>query len=185
MLVLGNKLVFYGLLLGELALVFSLVGFIKKMPSSVATVMFVLYSFVTGLTLSVIFLVYEISSIGFVFLLTAGMFGVMSVYGYVTKKDLTGVGSIMIMALIGVIIASIANFFLNSSVLDWILSFISVIIFTALTAYDTQKIKKMNVLGNEGSDEDKKEAIMGALSLYLDFINLFLNLLRLFGKRRR
>jgi FtsH-binding integral membrane protein len=117
-------------------------------------------------------------------LVTSGTFGVMSVYGYTTKRDLTSMGNLLGMGLVGLIIASVVNIFLNSSVLYWITTYIGIFIFVGLIAYDTQKIKEMNVIGNEGTDEDKKEAIMGALTLYLDFINLFLYMLRLFGNRK-
>lgn len=176
---------FYGILIGELVLVFGLVWLIKKIPAKIAIIMFLVYCFMTGLTLSVIFLVYTIESIGLTFFIAATMFGIMSAYGYFTKRDLTQIGQVLIMGLIGLVIASIANLFLGNSMLDYILSFIGVIIFTGLTAYDTQKIRNANIIGNEGTPEDTKESIMGALTLYLDFINLFLKLLRLMGKRRR
>ncbi len=183
-LILGNRLVFYGLLIGELVLVFTLVAMIKKIPASLAIVLFVLYCVVTGLTLSVIFLVFQLSSIVSIFWITAGMFASMSLFGFLTKRDLTSLGHVLIMGLFGIIIAMVANFFLHSAQLDYILSAIGVVVFTGLTAYDTQKIKNTNVIGNEGTEEDTKEAIIGALTLYLDFVNLFLDLLRLFGRRR-
>ena len=165
-------------------MVIVLAGFVKKVSANTATLLFILYSFVTGLTLSVIFLVYTINSINLVFFITAGMFGIMSFLGYTTKTDLTKFGPILLMGLLGIIIAGFLNFIFKNSMLDFIITIIGVIIFTALTAYDVQRIKKTNILGNEGTDEDKKEAIIGALTLYLDFINLFLKLLRLTGKRR-
>ena len=180
----GNPILFFGLIILQLALVIGLVFLVKKISASLATFMFIFYSFITGLTLSVIFLIYTLASITQVFFITAGMFAAMSVYGFTTKKDLTGLGQMLIMALIGLIIASIVNIFWQNSMFDFILSVIGVLIFTGLTAYDTQKIKKNNIIGNDGTDEDRKEAIMGALTLYLDFINLFLHLLRLLGKRR-
>lgn len=183
-LILGNKLIFFGLIIFELILVFSLALLIKKIPANVAIFLFLLYSVVTGATLSVIFLIYTLGSIGQVFFITAGMFAAMSIYGFFTKKDLTGMGQILIMFLIGLIIASVINIFLRSSMFDFILAIGGVIIFTGLTAYDTQKIRKNNIIGNEGTDEDLKESILGALHLYLDFVNLFLSLLRLLGKRR-
>ena len=112
------------------------------------------------------------------------MFGAMSFYGYTTKKDLTSWGSFLFMGLIGIILASIVNMFMNSSALYWIITYAGILIFVGLTAYDTQKIKEMNILGNEGTEEDTKEAIRGALKLYLDFINLFLMMLRVMGTRR-
>jgi FtsH-binding integral membrane protein len=134
--------------------------------------------------MSAIFLVFTAESIASTFFITAGTFGAMSLYGYTTKQDLTRLGSLLFMALIGLLIASLVNMFMRSTMLYWITTFAGVLIFTGLTAYDTQKIKNMNIIGNEGTDEDRKEAIMGALTLYLDFINLFLYLLRIFGKRK-
>ena len=183
--ILFNKTIFYSLLFGELALVFGLVWLRKKISSQLAILMFLTYCFMTGLTLSVIFLVFTIESIGQIFFISAGMFGSMSIYGYFTKTDLTKTGQVLIMGLFGIVIAGLANLFMQNSQLDYILSFIGVIVFTGLTAYDTQKIRKENIIGNEGTSEDTKESIMGALTLYLDFVNLFLELLKLFGKRRR
>ena len=182
--ILGNPLVFIGLIITEILLVVGMAGPLQREPSGIVAGAFVIYSFMTGLTLSVIFLIYTITSIGTTFAVTAGMFGVMSLYGYTTKKDLTSWGNVLFMALLGLILASIINLFLYNNVVDWIITYAGVIIFTGLTAYDTQKIRKMNIIGNEGTDEDRKESIMGALRLYLDFVNLFLRLLRLFGKRR-
>lgn len=183
--ILFNEPIFYSLLIGELIMVFGLVALIRKISAGLATFLFLLYCFTTGLTLSVIFLVFTIESIGMVFFITAGMFGAMSVYGHVTKKDLTEIGQVLIMGLFGIVIASLANLFYGNPVVDYVVSIIGVIVFTGLTAYDTQKIRKTNIIGNEGTPEDLKESIMGALTLYLDFVNLFLKLLRLFGKRRR
>jgi len=168
----------------QIALVFGLVALIERMSASVATLLFLLYSFLTGLTLSVIFFLFTLESIGLTLGITAGMFGIMSIYGFTTDADLTSMGKIMYMGLIGIILASIANWFLQNSMLDYITAFLGVIIFTGLTAYDIQKIKHSNKIGNEGSEEDHKEAIIGALRLYLDFINLFLSLLRLTGNRK-
>ena len=156
---------------------------IQKMSASTATLVFLGYSLLNGLIFSSIFLTYTGGSIALTFFITAGTFGVMSAYGYFTKSDLTSIGNIAIMLLIGVIIASLVNMFMKSEMLYWIISYAGVAIFVALTAYDTQKIKEMNIIGNEGTAEDRKEAIVGALTLYLDFINLFLFLLRLFGRR--
>jgi uncharacterized protein len=130
-----------------------------------------------------IFVLYTATSIASTFFVTAGTFGAMSMYGYFTKRDLTKMGSLLMMALIGLIIASVVNMFMASSTLYWITTYAGILIFVGLVAYDTQKIKEMNIIGNEGTDEDRKEAIMGALALYLDFINLFLYLLRLLGRR--
>jgi hypothetical protein len=165
-----------------------LVGFlsarIRRMNATTATAIFIGYSLLNGLTLSSIFLLYTSSSIASTFFITAGTFAVFALVGYTTKSDLTRLGSLLFMAVIGIIIASVVNMFLGSSQLDYIISFVGVLVFTGLVAYDTQKIKEMNIIGNEGTDEDRKEAIMGALTLYLDFINLFIFLLRLFGDRK-
>jgi FtsH-binding integral membrane protein len=178
--VLGNKLVFYGLMIGELALVFTLSGAINKLSAATATLIFIAYSALNGITLSTIALVYTASSITSTFVITGSMFGAMSVYGYMTKKDLTSWGSFLFMGLIGVVIASVVNIFVGSSAVSWVISGIGVIVFTGLTAYDTWKIKEMAAQGVEG----RKPAILGALTLYLDFINLFLMLLRFTGDRR-
>jgi uncharacterized protein len=182
-LIFGNKLVFYGLIIGELALVAWLSLAVQKMSATMATSVFLGYSVLNGVTMASIFLVYTTSSIASTFFITAGTFAAMSVYGYTTKRDLTSMGNLLIMALMGLIIASIVNIFMKSPMLYWITTYAGVLIFVGLIAYDTQKIKDMNIIGNEGTDEDRKEAIMGALSLYLDFINLFLYLLRIFGRK--
>ncbi|NOR45806.1 MAG: BAX inhibitor (BI)-1/YccA family protein [Candidatus Delongbacteria bacterium] len=179
----GNPMIFMGLFIGELFAVGYLAVAIKKMSASTATFVFMLYAALNGLTLSFIFIVYTSAAISNAFFTTAAMFGAMSFYGYTTKKDLTSWGSFLFMGLIGIVIGSVVNIFWASSALYWLVTYIGVIVFTGLTAYDTQKIKQMNIIGNEGTDEDKKEAIMGALRLYLDFINLFLMLLRIFGRR--
>jgi FtsH-binding integral membrane protein len=183
-LIFGNKLVFWGLLLGELALVVWLSAAVASMSAQTAIMAFLGYSALNGLTLASVFLVFTEESLVSTFLVTAGTFGVMSVYGYTTKRDLTSMGNLLGMGLVGLILASVVNMFLNSSMLYWITTYIGVFIFVGLIAYDTQKIKEMNVIGNEGTEEDRKEAIMGALTLYLDFINLFLYMLRLFGNRK-
>ena len=180
----GNMIVFYGLLVGELVLVMVLAGLLAKMSAAMATFVFIFYSILNGITFSAIFIIYTTESIASTFLITAGTFGVMSFYGYVTKADLTRVGNILFMALVGLVIASVVNIFMKSETIYWLTTYAGVVIFAGLTAYDTQKIKNMNIIGNEGTGEDRKEAIMGALALYLDFINLFLYLLRLFGRRR-
>lgn len=171
------------LLIAEVALVIFLSARVMKMSMPMATGSFVLYSVLNGLSLSPIFLVYTGESIATTFLVTAGTFGAMAVYGYTTKRDLSGMGSYLIMALIGVIIASVVNIFLGSSLLMWIVSFLGVGIFTGLTAYDVQKVKGM--LAQTVGDEElsKRVSLLGALRLYLDFINLFLYLLRFFGRR--
>jgi uncharacterized protein len=178
--IMGNRLVFYGLMIGELALVFTLSGAINRLSAGVATLLFVAYSALNGVTLSIVAFVYTANSITSTFVITAGMFGAMSIYGYMTKRDLTSWGSFLFMGLIGVVIASVVNIFVASSAVSWIISGIGVIVFTGLTAYDTWKIKDMAAQGIEG----RKPAILGALTLYLDFINLFLMLLRFTGNRR-
>lgn len=169
----------------QLGLVFWLSARVMHMQASTATIVFLAYSLLTGVTLAPIFLVYTASSIGMTFIVTAGTFGVMATYGMITKTDLTRIGNILFMALIGIIIASIVNIFLGSSMMDLIISGIGVLVFTGLTAYDAQKIKDMSYqLQGQDSDVQTKAAIIGALSLYLDFINLFLMLLRFLGNRR-
>ena len=178
--VFGNRMVFYGLIIGELGLVFAISGAINKLSAAMASLLFVLYAALNGITMSVIFAVYTSESVASTFVITAGTFGSMSAFGYMTKRDLTGWGSFLFMGLIGVVIASLVNIFTQSSAVSWIISAVGVIVFTGLTAYDTQKIKAMAANGAEG----RKPAILGALTLYLDFINLFLMLLRLLGNRR-
>ena len=175
---------FFALLILEFVLVAYLVGWIMKMSSQTAALIFVLYSVLNGFTISVIFLVYTTDSIASTFFITAGTFAIMSIYGYFTKTDLTRLGNILLMGLVGLIMASFVNMFYQNETLYWITTYAGVLIFTGLIAYDTQKIKELNIIGNEGTEEDKKEAIIGALTLYLDFINLFLKLLRLFGKKK-
>jgi len=182
--IIGNPLIFFGLMIAELGAVFYLSARVMKMSATRATTVFLGYAVLNGLTLSVIFLAYTQASITKAFLVTAVMFGSMSLYGATTKKDLSAWGSFLFMGLIGLIAAMFINFFFQSSMMDFVISCIGVLIFTGLTAYDTQKILAMNILGNEGTEEDTKEAISGALRLYLDFINLFLMLLRLMGDRR-
>ena len=179
-----SPVILIGLIIVEFILVASLAGWIKSMSASTASLVFFSYAALNGVTLSVVFLAYTASSIASTFFVTAGMFGVMSFYGFTSKTDLTGVGNLCFMGLIGIILASLVNFFLRSSAVYWATTYIGILVFVGLTAYDTQKIKQLNIIGNEGTDEDKKEAISGALTLYLDFINLFLDLLRVMGKRR-
>lgn len=184
MTILSNKILFYGLLIGEILLVGYIAGAMEKINSATATGLFLLYSIMNGLTLSVIFLVYTAESLAGTFFICAATFGVMSLYGYYTKKDLTQIGNIAFMALIGIIIASVANFFMKSEMLYWIVTYLGVLIFVGLIAYDTQKIRQIYEAGFEEEESEKKGAIMGALRLYLDFINLFLFLLRIFGRRK-
>jgi FtsH-binding integral membrane protein len=179
-----SRFLLFGLLIGELVLVGYLSAAIQKMTAATATAVFIGYSFLNGLTLSTIFWAFTRESIASTFFITAGTFGAVSVYGYVTKRDLTSAGNFFMMGLFGMIIASLVNLFFRSPAIYWVTTYLGIVIFVGLTAYDTQKIKNMNVIGNEGTDEDKKEAIMGALILYLDFINLFLLFLRLFGRRK-
>jgi FtsH-binding integral membrane protein len=177
---------FYVLVIGELGLVFYLSARIEKIQAATATGLFLGYAILNGLTLSMIFLAYTSSSIAGTFFITAGMFGAMAVFGLVTKRDLSGLGSFMFMGLVGIIIASVVNIFLQSSTMYWVISMIGVMVFTGLTAYDVQKIKQMGEEGimSQGEGAIRKGAIMGALALYLDFINLFLMLLRFFGGSR-
>ena len=176
---------FWLLVIAELALVFILSARIMKMSFSTAGIMFALYSVLNGVTMSFIFIAYTSTSIATAFFVTAGMFAAMSFIGFVTKKDLSSFGSFFTMALIGLIISSVVNIFLNSSVMYWIITYVGVLLFVGLTAYDTQKIKQMLIeYGDEVNDSTQKLALIGSLSLYLDFINLFLYILRLFGNNK-
>ncbi len=179
-----NRLYFYVILFGQLGLVFYIASAIKRLSATTAVLLFLLYSCMTGITFSVILVIYTSDSIASIFFTTAGMFAAMSAYGYVTKRNFVGVGKFMMMGLIGVIIASLVNMFIGSADLNWIISFITVIVFTGLTAYDTQKLKDIAVASLDNTGISTQASILGALTLYLDFINLFLALLRLFGKRR-
>ena len=182
-IVLLNSWVMWGLIIAEFALVMGISWGINKLSLTTATLLFVLYSVINGATLSVIFVAYSIGTISKVFFITAGTFAVMAFIGYVTKTDLTKLGKILFMALIGIIIATVVNIFVKSSGLDLILSYLGVLVFVGLTAYDTQKIKQMLWQDGDMSEGSQKIALLGALSLYLDFINLFLYLLRIFGRR--
>ncbi len=183
-LITSSKLLFYGLILGELGLVIYLTAAIRKMSQTTAIASFLIYSVLNGLTLSVIFLVYTSASISTTFFVTAGTFAAMSLYGYTTKKDLTSIGNMAFMALIGIIIASIVNFFLKSEMMYWIITYLGVAIFVGLTAYDTQKLKELGKAGFSNQEDLEKMSVLGALTLYLDFINLFLFLLRILGDRK-
>jgi FtsH-binding integral membrane protein len=180
----SNRAVFWGLIIAELALVFVVSGMINRLSLTTATLLFTLYSVLNGVVLSSIFVIYSGTSIAKVFFITAGTFAAMAVYGYTTKRDLSTMGRLMFMGLIGLIIASIVNLFIKSSGLDLILSYIGVIVFVGLTAWDTQKIKQMLAMQEDIDEGAQKIALVGALSLYLDFINLFLYLLRIFGGSR-
>jgi len=180
----GTPMVFYGLIIGELGLVIALSAAINRMQASTAALMFFAYSALNGLTMAAIFLIYTQASIASTFFVTAGTFAAMSVYGYTTKRDLTSFGSFLFMGLIGIILASVVNIFLHSESIYWVVTIGGVIVFVGLTAYDTQKIKEMSSQGFADYETERKGAVLGALRLYLDFINLFLMLLRLFGNRR-
>lgn len=179
----GNIVVLFGLIIAEFVVVWILAARIQRLSVATATGMFLAYSALNGLTMAAIFWVYTSASIASTFFITAGTFGAMSLYGSITKRDLSGLRTFLIMALIGLLLASIVNIFWANSVLYWVITFAGVLIFVALTAYDTQKIQR---LAAEVSDETDagRLAIIGALMLYLDFVNLFLYLLRIFGKRR-
>jgi uncharacterized protein len=175
--ILGNRILFYALVFGELGLVVAISGAINRISASTASLLFLAYAALNGLTMSTIFVVYTSSSIASTFVISAGMFGTMSLFGYLTKSDLTSWGSFLFMGLVGIVIASVVNIFLHNSMIYWLVSFCGVIVFTGLTAYDTQRIKNQGNVGPKG-------AILGALTLYLDFINMFLIMLRLLGNRR-
>jgi FtsH-binding integral membrane protein len=183
-LLVENIFIFYGLLLFELLIVFGLTAMIHKIPAVVGILVFLFYSFLNGITLSPIFIVYTGASIFSTFAVCAIMFGGTSILGFITKIDLSRFGGFLMMALFGLIGAMVVNLFLQSDKMSWIISFIGVILFVGLTAYDTQKIKNMSGYVDSSSEEGQKASIMGALTLYLDFINLFLFLLRLLGRRR-
>jgi FtsH-binding integral membrane protein len=177
-----NTWVYWGLLIGEIVMVIALSASINKLSNAGATALFYLYSILNGATLSCIMLVYTQASIVLTFAITAGVFGTMTIYGYVTKSDLSKFGSFMTMALFGLIICIVVNMFMHSSTMEWIISFAGVVIFIGLTAWDVQKIKRMAAMSD--ASNEGKVATLGALSLYLDFINLFLYLLRFFGSSR-
>ena len=185
-LIYGNQVLFFGLIIGELGLVFYLSARVQKIQASTATALFILYAALNGVTLSFIFLIYTSSSITSTFFICAATFVACSIYGMITKRDLTSLGGFMAMGLIGIIIASVVNMFIRSSGMSMIISYIGVFVFVGLTAYDTQKLKNMALTQPAGLEAGlvRKGAIMGALTLYLDFINLFLMLLRILGSRR-
>ena len=176
-----NKIFFWGLIIAEFACVIGISGAINKISTAMAVLLFFVYAIINGVTLASIFRVFEISTIAQTFFITAGVFGAMSAYGYLTRADLSKFGAFLFMALIGLIITSVVNIFMGSETLDWVISLVGVGIFIGLTAWDTQKIKMM-VMQSNGYNVGKI-ATLGALSLYLDFINLFLYLLRIFGSR--
>jgi len=177
-----NRMVFFGAIIAEFGLVIYLSARIQKMTPDTAIATFLGYAALTGFTLSLVVSQYLPETVYKAFFTTAGMFGAMSFYGFTTKKDLTSWGSFFMMGLVGMVIASVINLFLGSATIYWLTSYLGVFIFVGLTAYDTQKIKQMFVYGSTGTREDEKIAIFGALTLYLDFINLFILLLRIFGR---
>lgn len=182
-LIFGSKMVFFGLIIAELAMVMILTARLNKLSLTSATMMFIGYSVLNGVTLASIFLVYTMSSIASTFFICAATFGVMSAYGAMTKTDLSSLGKLLFMGLIGLIIATLVNVFVGNSMLDLIISYVGVLVFVGLTAWDTQKIKMMLADADYMDESTQKLALIGALSLYLDFVNLFLYLLRIFGKR--
>ena len=181
-MVFQNRAIFIILILAELGMVFWISAGINRMQAATATALFIAYSVLNGLTLSFIFIAYSLGSIAVTFAITAGTFGTMALIGTVTKKDLTSLGNLLFMALIGLIIASLVNIFWANETLYWIVTYAGVLIFVGLTAYDAQKIKQMYLAaGTDDSETVRKIAVLSALTLYLDFINLFLYLLRIFG----
>lgn len=179
--IISNKIVFYGLFIAMLIMAFVIPARLTKMSTSTCLILFLLFAALMGVSLAPIFVVYRLGTITYTFFITAGTFGVMSVYGYFTKTDLSKFGSFLIMALIGLIIASVVNIFVHSSGLEWIISIVGVLIFVGLTAWDTQQVKELARANLDPALQDKL-ATMGAMNLYLDFINLFLYLLRIFGR---
>jgi FtsH-binding integral membrane protein len=185
-LVYGNQMLFFGLIIAELVLVFTLSARVRKMQASTATGLFLLYAGLNGITLAFVFIVFTASSIASTFFVCAATFVACSIYGWTTKRDLTSVGSFLFMGLIGIIIASVVNMFVKSTAVAMIVSYVGVLVFVGLTAWDTQKLKNMAMSQPEGLEAGviRKGAIIGALSLYLDFINLFLMLLHILGAAR-
>ena len=179
----SSEYLFWGCLLGELGLVYFISSRIMNLSLTTATLLFIAYSILNGVTMSFIFLVYTTSSIANVFFITAGTFGAMSLIGYTTKRDLSKMGQLLMMALVGLIIASFANILMKNDTLSLIISYVGVVVFVGLTAWDTQKIKRMLAQADDITEDAQKIALLGALTLYLDFVNLFLYLLRLLGKR--
>ena len=182
-IIFGNPIMYLVLILAELGLVFYISARLEKISLTTGTLLFAIYSAVNGLTLAVILFAYSPTIIAKAFVVTAGTFGAMAFVGYTTKLDLSKMGSILFMALIGIIIASVVNIFVKSDMFDLIICYVGVLIFVGLTAWDVQKIKTMLMMSSDTGEHGQKIALMGALSLYLDFINLFLYLLRIFGKR--
>ncbi|HMD88303.1 MAG TPA: Bax inhibitor-1/YccA family protein [Anaerolineaceae bacterium] len=183
--ILSNSFIFLGLIIAELAVVIILSSAINRFPPAVAGLLFTGYAVLNGVTLSLLVLLYTSSSIAITFGVTACTFGIMTLFGFTTQRDLTKLGSLLIMGLIGMILASLLNLFLNNSAIYWITTYLGILIFVGLVAYDTQKLKRMSLSVGENGELARKASIMGALALYLDFINLFLLLLRIIGRRRR
>jgi FtsH-binding integral membrane protein len=183
-IIFGSQLVFFGLIVAELGLVMALSAAINRLQATTAILMFFGYSALNGLTLSAIFLAYTSASIANTFFVTAGTFGLMSLYGYTTRRDLTSWGSFLFMGLIGIILASLVNLFMRSEMIYWLVTYAGVIVFVGLSAYDSQQIKQMALQGFGDEETERKSAVIGALRLYLDFVNLFLMLLNIFGRRR-
>lgn len=181
--ILTNQVLFWGLIIAEFALVIGVSAAINRLSLTTATLMFILYSVINGATLSFLLMAYTMSSVATVFFITAGTFGAMALVGYTTKTDLSSMGKILFMALIGLVIATLVNIFVKSDGLTMILSYVGVLIFVGLTAWDSQKIKQMMLQASDAGEGAQKMALLGALTLYLDFINLFIYLLRIFGKR--
>jgi FtsH-binding integral membrane protein len=179
--VFGNRMVFFGLMIAEVVLVMAFSAVAARVSAGTAALMFFSYAALSGVTFASIFLRYTAGSIASTFLVTAGMFAALSIYGLVTKRNLDSIGSFCFMGLVGLVIASVVNIFLGSTMLYWLTTFVGVIVFTGLTAYDTAKLKALGA----GGEAQTQLALQGALTLYLDFINLFLMLLRIFGGRRR
>ena len=184
-IIFGNKLVFIGFIIAELVLVIFLSARIQRLAGSTATMLFMLYSALNGATFSVFLMAYTMPSVATVFFITAGTFGATSLYGLVTKRDLTSLGGFMMMGLIGIIIASVVNLFMQNPMVYMVISYVGVIVFVGLTAYDTQRLRVMgeSVPAND-PEAVRRGTIMGALALFLDFINLFIMMLRIFGERR-
>lgn len=182
MAILGNKLIFWGMFIAMMVMAFMIPARLTRMRTGTVLILFLVFSALMGAFLAPIFLAYSIGTISYVFFITAGTFGAMSLFGYFTKQDLSKMGSFLIMALIGLIIASVVNIFLHSSTMEWIISIVGVLIFTGLTAWDTQQVRRLSEANMDPAVTDKL-ATMGAMNLYLDFINMFLYLLRIFGSR--
>ena len=184
-LALMNPLALIGIVIAQLILVVTISRAVNSISASAATALFLLYACLNGLMFSVLFLIYKLPTLGGTFMVTAGMFGAISLYGYVTKRDLTRLGSILFMALIGLILASVVNIFLHNPTLYWLISYAGVLIFVGLTAYDTQKLKQIAMQTGGNPAMAHRMSVVGSLVLYLDFINLFLLLLRIMGNRRQ